>query len=174
MHSDVRADVQAHPAVDRQEQQCIIDRWRQEFNHVRPHQALGGKVPAEVYQVGERRRAEVKAYAYPKHFYRGHVSRNGMLSLRGDACRVGQPFAGLTLGIEIVDALRVRLWLHNVDLGILETLPGVDDGCFQPDIIRRMQKTRAKSRPGGALLYRTAAYPLLRATLDLRTLKKPL
>ena len=34
MHSDVRADVQERPAVSRDEQQRIIDRWRQQFNHV--------------------------------------------------------------------------------------------------------------------------------------------
>ena len=65
MHSDVRADVQAHPAATRSEQQHVIDRWRQEFNHVRPHQALDGKTPAEVYRVTERRRALRVAYAYP-------------------------------------------------------------------------------------------------------------
>lgn len=148
MHSDVRADVQAHPAANRAEQQHVIDRWRHEFNHVRPHQALGGKTPAEAFKVGERRRAVTKSYAYPKHFYVRRVHAAGKLTFRGDECRVGQPFAGLTVGIEVIDALRVRLWLHDVDLGIVETLPGVDEGCFEPSTRRRMQGRRAKSSPG--------------------------
>jgi len=36
MHADVRADVQRHPAATREQQQRQLDRWRQEFNHVRP------------------------------------------------------------------------------------------------------------------------------------------
>jgi len=116
MHSDVRADVQARPAADRREQQRIIDRWRQEFNHVRPHQALGGKTPAEVYKVSDKRRPTVKAYAYPKHFYVHRVAAGGMLYFRGDGSRIGEPFTGLTLGIEVIDALRIRIWLHDVDL----------------------------------------------------------
>jgi len=51
MHADVRADVQSRPAANRAEQQRLLDRWRQEFNRVRPHQALGGRTPAEVYKV---------------------------------------------------------------------------------------------------------------------------
>jgi len=152
MHADVRADVQAHPAATRDEQQRLLDRWRQEFNHVRPHQALGGKTPAEVYKVGERRRATAQSYPYPKHFYVGHVTRNGMLHFRGDGSYVGQAFVGLQLGIEIIDALRVRLWLHDLDLGVIETLPGVDDSCFEPSLSRgprRMQETRANARSGG-------------------------
>ena len=164
MPSDVRADVQARPAATRQEQQHVIDRWRQEFNHVRPHQALDGKTPAEVYKVTERRRALRATYAYPKHFYTGRVNGSGVLVFRGDACSVGMPFAGLDVGIEVIDALHVRLWLHDVDLGIVDTLPGVDDSCFEPPAFRRrprMQDVHAKTRPGGAKPATDASTPLL-------------
>ena len=46
MHADVSAEVQGHPAADAKSQQRVLDRWRQEFNHVRPHDALDGKTPA--------------------------------------------------------------------------------------------------------------------------------
>jgi putative transposase len=167
MHSDVRADVQARPATTRQEQQRIIERWRQEFNHVRPHQALDGKTPAEVYKVAERRRAAVKSFAYPKHFYVGRADSKGILHFRGDGCRVGHAFRGITLGVEIIDALRIRLWLQDVDLGILETLPAVDDECFDQPVARRrrrMQKTHANARPGGPVATGKTASPSLAST----------
>jgi putative transposase len=56
MHRDVCAEVQAEPAETLKEQQQLLDRWRQEFNHVRPHQALGGKTPGDVYKVVHRRK----------------------------------------------------------------------------------------------------------------------
>lgn len=143
MHSDVRADVQARPAATREEQQRVIDRWRQEFNHVRPHQALGNKTPAEVYKVGEHRRGPLKAFAYPKHFYVRRAGSAGFVHFRGDNLMVGAPFRGLTLGIEILDALHVRLWLHDVDLGVVETLPAVDDTCFVPTTVRKPRKRSA-------------------------------
>jgi putative transposase len=140
MHADVRADVQARPAATRDEQQRVIDRWRQEFNHVRPHQALGGKTPAEVYKVGEHRRGACKAYTYPKHFYVRRVGSTGCLRFRGDSVAAGSPFRGLSLGIEIIDAVHVRLWLHDVDLGVLETMPAVDDACFATTMVRRPRR----------------------------------
>jgi putative transposase len=153
MHSDVRADVQAHPAVTRAEQQRLIDRWRQEFNHVRPHQALDGKTPAELYKVVDRRRALRTTYAYPAHFYTGKVNGCGNLAFRGDPCRVGEPLAGHDVGIEVIDALHFRLWLHDLDLGIVETLPGVDDSCFEgPGLARgrRRASTTRKKKPSEA------------------------
>lgn len=151
MHSEVRADVQAHPTETRQQQQRVIDRWRQEFNHVRPHQALDGKTPAEVYKVVEKRRPVPKAFAYPKHFYVLTVGGTGRVAFRGDSIPVGTPFRELPIGVEVIDAMHVRLWLHDLDLGIVETMPTVDDSCFLHPVLgnlRRMQDARAKSSLG--------------------------
>jgi putative transposase len=147
MHSDVRADVQARPATTREEQQRVIDRWRQEFNHVRPHQALDGKTPADVYKVVDRRRPVPKSYAYPKHFYVGRVGAGGLLYFRGDKCPVGAPFKGLHIGVEVIDALRLRLWLHDVDLGVIETLPAVDDACFEQPTLGRPRRSKTHPAP---------------------------
>jgi putative transposase len=48
MHRDLRRDVQLAPATTREHQQRALEKWRQEFNHVRSHDALDGKTPAEV------------------------------------------------------------------------------------------------------------------------------
>jgi hypothetical protein len=147
MHSDVRADVQAKPTATREDQQRAIDRWRQEFNHIRPHQALDGKTPADLYKVGDRRRATAKNYPYPTHFYVRHADAAGNVRFRGDSCAVGTPFAGLQLGVEVVDALRVRVWLHDLDLGLIETLPGVDDACFEAPLVTRPRRYNRRTTP---------------------------
>lgn len=152
MHADVCAEVQSNPAATLAEQQRQMDRWRQEFNHVRPHDALGGKTPAEVYKVTERRRAVVKAYEYPKHFYVLRVNTNGYVRFRHDDCAVGKAFVGLDVGVEVVDSMRVRFWLHELDLGLFETIPAVDTICFEQSVSgkhprrhrARMQETHAK------------------------------
>jgi len=136
MHRDICAEVQAEPAETLVEQQRLLDRWRQEFNHVRPHQALHGKTPAEVYKVGHRRKLET-TYTYSKRLYVRTVTANGRINIRGDECHVGQAFAHLTLGIESVDAMHVRAWLCDVDLGLVETLPVVDQACYEPSAPRR-------------------------------------
>jgi len=46
-------------------QQRACDRWMMEFNEVRPHDALGGKTPAEVYRDSERRSLDPLVPSYP-------------------------------------------------------------------------------------------------------------
>jgi len=143
MHRDVCAEVQVEPAATIVEQQRVLDRWRQDFNHVRPHDALGGKTPADVYKVVERRRPVAQSYDYPKRFYVGRVNRNGFVRFRHDDCTVGKAFAGLEVGIEVIDAMHVRFWLHKLDLGVFETIPAVDNGCFEPSAARKRPRSRS-------------------------------
>jgi putative transposase len=153
MHADVRADVQARPAATREQQQRVLDRWRAEFNQVRPHQALGGKTPAEVYKPTERRRPPTKPFVYPAHFHVRTATVSGNVRFRNDDCFVGVPFRGLRIGIEVVDAMHVRAWLHELDLGLVDTLPVVDDACFElslPSRKPRACKTAVPKRGRGA------------------------
>ena len=149
MHADVSAEVQSNPAENLTAQQRDLDRWRQEFNHVRPHESLGGKTPAEVYKVVERRRPLAATFAYPKGYFIRRVTTDGTIAFRGDPCRVGQAFRGLEVGVQIVDALHVRVWLHGVDLGLVETLPVVDPTCFESRQRSVARKNVEKSRAGG-------------------------
>jgi putative transposase len=129
MHADISAEVQAHPASDRHAQQRRLDRWRQEFNHVRPHQALGGKTPAEVYKPTERRKP--KPHSYPSDFFVRRVGTHGCFYFGADACRVGLAFRGLTVGVQMLDRFRLRVWLRDVDLGLVEMVPLVHPDCFE-------------------------------------------
>jgi putative transposase len=139
MHRDICAEVQSEPAATLAEQQKLLDRWRQEFNHVRPHAALDNKTPAEVYKVAHRRKPDA-THTYPKRFYTRRADTVGNISFRGDQCLIGRAFAGLNVGVEVVDALRVRVWLRDVDLGLVETLPAVDASCYEPTRPRPPQR----------------------------------
>jgi len=130
MHADVRGDVQLRPAPTVADEQRRLSRWRQEFNHVRPHDALKGKVPADIYKPVECRRPTVTTYVYHAHMYRRCVIVGGRIAFRNDRVFVGEALAGYEVGIEVVDAMHVRAWFRDVDLGVLETLPEVDVSCF--------------------------------------------
>ena len=63
MHRDVSADVQAAPSSCREVQQRDCDRWRKEFNSVRPHESLKNQVPADLYKASPLRpRARIATY----------------------------------------------------------------------------------------------------------------
>jgi transposase InsO family protein len=54
MHRTLKQDAAQPPAANRRKQQQELDRFRQEYNEVRPHEALGMRTPAEVYQPSPR------------------------------------------------------------------------------------------------------------------------
>jgi len=131
MHADIAGDVQSSPAGTVQAEQRRLARWRQEFNHVRPHDALGGKVPADAYKVEEPRRPVPVDYVYPAHILPRRVRSDGGVSFRSESLYVSQALGGLEVGIEVVDAFHIRAWFRDVDLGLIETIPQVADSCFE-------------------------------------------
>jgi hypothetical protein len=52
MHRTLKLELR--PAEDWRAQQCELDRFRQEYNEVRPHEALGMETPASVYEPSPR------------------------------------------------------------------------------------------------------------------------
>jgi putative transposase len=50
MHRTLKTEAAQPPADTRRQQQQALDRFRQEYNEVRPHEALEMHTPAEVYQ----------------------------------------------------------------------------------------------------------------------------
>jgi len=55
MHRTMKEAMKHHPIfTSLEEQQEWLDAWRQEFNEVRPHKALGGRTPQSVWYPSER------------------------------------------------------------------------------------------------------------------------
>jgi transposase InsO family protein len=66
MHRTLKQEVATPPAQDRRTQQRDLQRFRQEYNEVRPHEALGMRTPACVYVVSQREYPRrVPEIAYP-------------------------------------------------------------------------------------------------------------
>jgi putative transposase len=55
MHRTLKQEVAIRPAANRREQQRMMDRFRQEYNQVRPHEALQMQTPEDVYARSPRR-----------------------------------------------------------------------------------------------------------------------
>lgn len=121
MHKDIAGELEAFPAKTRPAQQARCDRWRQEFNHVRPHEALGGKVPADVYKKSDRppvvRKPNYFACAVRK------VSPTGSVRFNEDRAFLSTSLSGYAVGLQSLGGVRVRVRFYEYDLGILELVP---------------------------------------------------
>lgn len=119
MHRDMRADLQAFAAGSLAAEQRACDRWRQEFNHVRPHEALNNEVPASLYRPSERRPRKTK-YLYPNGWIVRTVTDAGALNVQGAQLQAGKALARERVALEPLEGLTHRLWFRNLDLGTIE------------------------------------------------------
>lgn len=127
MHRDLRADVQAFPQATRDAEQRAIDRWKQEFNNVRPHEALGGKTPAEVYKPASRREFAERRFIYPPGWIVRRVFGNGHISFNSQKFVVGRALLDREIGLEPMGGLVYRIWFSEVNLGELALAPSTHD-----------------------------------------------
>lgn len=119
MHRDLR-ELQLRPARSRASQQLECDRWVVDFNHVRPHAALGGKTPAEVYRVVEKRPIALALPNYPPEWRTRRVATTGGISFDGDHIFISIALAGKLIGLRYEGGLRWRGFFFGVDLGTIE------------------------------------------------------
>ena len=125
MHRDLRQDVQLVPAHSHKAQQTTCNAWRQEFNHSRPHEALDGKTPSELYKPSPRKMLETRAF-YPPAWLTRRVSIGGSIRVQMARVPVSMSLAGHDVGIEPLGATKFRLWFRHIDLGTIE-IPLTDD-----------------------------------------------
>ena len=92
-----------------EELQAAIDAYRERYNYVRPHEALGLRVPGSVYRGSNRRRpSALPEMEYPCGAVLRRATKDGWISWRGYRIGVGAGVAGQavevregTEGIEI-------------------------------------------------------------------------
>jgi hypothetical protein len=94
-----------------------------EFNEVRPHDALGGKTPAEVYRDSDRRSPTPRVPSYPADWLVRRVSNAGTVSVDDDVVFVSTTLAGQYVGLKQEGLLRWRARFFDVDLGTIEIAP---------------------------------------------------
>jgi transposase InsO family protein len=121
MHRDIAGEVEAFPAQTPQLQQRRCDHWRHEFNHLRPHQALGGKVPADLYEKSPR--VPVVRRPIYEHCAVRKVSNAGSVRLNSDRAFLSCSLVGYAVGLRSLGGFRFRVLFYEYDLGVLELVP---------------------------------------------------
>jgi transposase InsO family protein len=115
MHADIRREVQSTIAANIEEQQRLCDDWRTEFNHVRPHEALEMKTPAEIYRPSSRR-AIVRAAGHPPDCQRRVVDDRGWVRYEMMHVYVATSLAGQTIGFRR-EGRTVTVWFYELPIG---------------------------------------------------------
>jgi putative transposase len=83
MHRTLAAEVTRPPAATVPGQQLRMEAWRQDFNTQRPHEALGQRCPATLWQPSPRRYPDkIRSWDYPADHFVCRVNANGYIGWR--------------------------------------------------------------------------------------------
>ena len=143
MHRDL-SELQITPARSRRAQQRQCDRWLVDFNHVRPHDALGGKTPAEIYRNSPRRFSSPRIPSYPPDWLTRRASRVGNVRVNGDNVFISSALAHQIIGLKQESELHWRARFFEVELGTVEILP-LNDAFCTDSVIKTVNAINAKS-----------------------------
>ena len=125
MHVDLKAEATIPPAGNRSAQQRRFNTFRSDFNDVRPHEALGQKPPATVYEASPRPfPSKLETPDYPTHFEVRKVSTNGGIRWQSAWVNVSHLLGGNYIGLEEVAPDVWCVYFGPVTLGWLHVRKG--------------------------------------------------
>ena len=129
MHRTLKAETTRPPQANLTKQQRVFNRFRREYNEVRPHEGIELKTPATLYETSARHLPkEVPELVYPAHFETRLVSKNSGMRWNSRWVAVSQTCAGLYVGLEQVDHGLWDVYLGPVKLGrLLEEKLRIED-----------------------------------------------
>ena len=120
MHLTLKQETTKPAAFNLLQQQERFDRFIDIYNHERPHQALGGACPGELYTPSPRVYEPPEDPDYPFHDRTVRVTRCGRICIGKRKINLSQVFAGQILGLREIDD---QVWLVSFldyDLGFFD------------------------------------------------------
>lgn len=129
MHRTLKRATARPPAPTLRSQQQRFDVFRDEYNSVRPHEALGDATPGSVYRRAPRPYSSALApLEYPPHFEVRLVSANDGIRWLHDWVNVSHVLGGEYVGLEEIDEGEWDLYFGRLKLGRFhEPLRRVED-----------------------------------------------
>lgn len=146
MHRTLKAECATAPAADRAAQQRRLDEFRAEFNHQRPHEALGQTPPAQHYQASPRPYPDrLKDPCYPAGYELRRVRHNGEIRWEGELVFLGEALCGEVIGLGENHDGDQEVYFGPVHLGTIDVVACSLRRPQSPSTVRRGGKPSSRS-----------------------------
>jgi transposase InsO family protein len=99
MHKTLKAEATVPAKESLKDQQAEFDRFVHEFNHERPHEAIGMLTPADVYSKSGRVYKNICKASYAMVTTTRNIRTNGCVKWRGKEIFISEMLAGERLGL---------------------------------------------------------------------------
>jgi transposase InsO family protein len=121
MHRTLKAEAVSPPRKNMKEQQRVFDRFRATYNLERPHEALGQKTPASIYQSSKREYpAKLPESVYAQNIKVRQVKHSGCFKWQNHELYLSGALAGELIGLKEIDNDQWAIFFNFYPLGILD------------------------------------------------------
>lgn len=118
MHRTLKAEATKPPAANRRAQQRKFNHFIDEFNSIRPHDALDGQVPDDWYEPSSREFPRIlEPFEYPDRIVSRYVSANGGIRWNCRWVNVSTTLAGDYVGFEEIHDGVWDVWFGPMKIG---------------------------------------------------------
>lgn len=125
MHRTLKAETAQPPKANMAAQQQAFDEFRSEYNEERPHEALGGKTPAEVYSPSPRNfPARLPEIVYLRGWEERQVRTAGQMKWKGKNVYITTALAGERIGLEPIEDGLWMVYFATQPLGLFDERKG--------------------------------------------------
>jgi hypothetical protein len=119
MHRTMKLDLR--PAEDWRGQQLELDRFRYDYNHVRPHEALGMQTPASIYEPSPRSYPErIPEIDYPDTMMVRSVKSHGHFRWKKQDVFLSEVLWGERIGMLPLDDVCYTIYFAHVPLALFD------------------------------------------------------
>lgn len=134
MHADIAREIEGKVRGGVLANQAVIDAWVEEYNSVRPNEAIGMKTPDEVFIPSERKYiGDYEEIEYPLGFLTRKVTAGGEIVLNSIRIAIGHSLRGLYIGLNPLENNSYEAYLANFILGTVD----MNSCCFFPlDVLK--------------------------------------
>jgi transposase InsO family protein len=122
MHSRYQAEAACKPLSNRKAQQRRTNAWRHDYNHHRPHEALGQRTPGHFYKPSSRPWPQtLSPLRYPKTWTTRKVRPHGDIKWKGQLRFIGRAFVGQSVGLKALSAVHWEVHFGALLIGELHS-----------------------------------------------------
>jgi putative transposase len=116
-HRTLKEETALPPRLSLMEQQLTFDRFCQEYNYDRPHEALNNCTPAQIYQPSARPYpSRIPEIVYPDHMSVRRVRPGGQLHWLGQELFLSETLIGEPVAFETIDDRFYQLYYGPVKI----------------------------------------------------------
>ena len=126
LHQTLKREAASPPARTWRQQQQAWERFRNEYNEQRPHEALGQQTPASCYTLSPREyRSRLAEPAYPAGYVLRRVQKGGQFRWAPHYVFLTPALHGEAIGLQALDEREYRIWFGPLALGVFDSYQGL-------------------------------------------------